>query len=250
MDLNSDLGESFGAWQMGDDQAMLQIVTSANIACGFHAGDPQNILRVLAQAKACGVAVGAHIGYRDLAGFGRRDLAVSHADLMAETLYQIGALQALATAAGTRVGYVKPHGALYNRMAHDLAHADAVIEAMLALDPELALMALAGSPLVAHAQARGLRVIAEIFADRGYRQDGSLVPRQETGATLHDPAEIANRMIGFVTSGQITAVDGSKIPLKAESICVHGDNPQAVAIARHLRNALAAAGIALAPVCR
>lgn len=248
MDLNSDLGESFGAWRMGDDAAMLRIVTSANIACGFHAGDPQGLLRVLEQAKAHGTAVGAHIGYRDLAGFGRRDMAVAPADLKAETLYQIGALQALARAAGTRVTYVKPHGALYNRMAHDLPHADAVIDGILALDPQLALMVLAGSPLVAHAQARGLRVISEVFADRAYRPDGSLQPRGEEGATLHDPAEIARRMIDFARTGRITACDGTSIQIAAQSICVHGDNAQAVEIARHLRHSMEAEGIALSPV--
>lgn len=248
IDLNADLGESFGPWPMGDDAAMLGVVTSANIACGFHAGDPAGILRTLREAAARGVSVGAHIGYRDLAGFGRRNLQMGHADLMAETIYQIGALQALARAAGTRVSYVKPHGALYNTIAHDKAQAAAVIEGILAVDPHLPLMALAGAPVVGQARAAGLGVIAEGFADRGYLPDGRLVPRGTPGATIHDPDEITARILRLVQTGHITALDGTDIPLSVQSICVHGDNPEAVTIARALRAGLEAGGVTLRAV--
>lgn len=248
IDLNSDLGESFGPWPMGDDAAMLAIVTSANIACGFHAGDPAGILRTLREAAVRGVAVGAHIGYRDLAGFGRRNMAVGYDDLFAETIFQIGALQGLAKAAGTRVSYVKPHGALYNTIAHDAAQASAVIAGILAIDPALPLMALAGAPVVARARDAGLQVICEAFADRGYLPDGRLVQRGTPGATIHDPALIAARMLRLAREGVIEALDGQDIRLEAQSICVHGDNPAAVAIARQLREDLVAGGIALRAV--
>ncbi|MGO4854190.1 LamB/YcsF family protein [Phaeovulum sp. W22_SRMD_FR3] len=246
MDLNSDLGESFGAWQIGDDAAMLDIVTSANIACGFHAGDPVGILRSLLAAAARGVQVGAHVGYPDLVGFGRRKMQIPAPELTADVIYQIGALQGLARAAGTRVSYVKPHGALYNTMATDLAEADAVIAAIKAVDPSLALMALAGAPVVAHARAAGLRVICEAFADRAYTAEGALVARSTPGAVLHDPEEIAARMLRLAREGVIEAITGETLRLDAQSICVHGDNPAAVAIARHLAQSLRGRGITLA----
>ena len=246
MDLNSDLGESFGAWQIGDDAAMLDIVTSANIACGFHAGDPVGILRSLRAAAARGVQVGAHVGYPDLVGFGRRKMQIPAQELTADVIYQIGALQGLARAAGTRVSYVKPHGALYNTMATDLAEADAVIAAIKAIDPSLALMALAGAPVVAHARAAGLRVICEAFADRAYTAEGALVARSAPGAVLHDPEEIAARMLRLAREGVIEAITGETLRLDAQSICVHGDNPAAVAIARHLAQSLRGGGITLA----
>lgn len=248
IDLNSDLGESFGPWPMGDDAAMLEIVTSANIACGFHAGDPLGILRTLREAAKRGVSVGAHIGYRDLVGFGRRNMQPSADELTSDTIYQIGALQGLARAAGTVVSYVKPHGALYNTIAHDAAQAAAVIAGIKAMDAGLPLMALSGAPIVAQARAAGLQVICEAFADRGYLPDGQLVPRSQVHATLHDPALIAARMRRLVQEQKITAIDGQDITLEAQSICVHGDNPQAVAIARHLRADLAAAGVSLCAV--
>ena len=186
IDLNSDLGESLGAWRMGDDEAMLGIVTSANVACGFHAGDAAGILRTLRAAAERGVSVGAHVAYPDLAGFGRRNMDVASADLRADVIYQIGALQGLARVAGTQVRYVKPHGALYNTIAHDERQAADVIEAIRAIDPGLALVALAGSPLVGWAQAAGLRVVAEAFADRAYTPQGTLVSRRQSGAVLHD----------------------------------------------------------------
>jgi UPF0271 protein len=246
IDLNSDLGESFGPWPMGDDAAMLDVVTSANIACGFHAGDPAGILRSLKAAAERGVTVGAHIGYRDLVGFGRRNMEPSDAELTADAIYQIGALQGLAAAAGTRVAYVKPHGALYNTMAHDPRQAAAVIAAIKAVDASLPLMALTNAPVVAQARAEGLSVICEAFADRGYMPDGSLVSRVRPDAVLHDPEVIAQRMLRLVREGRITAIDGHDIELEAQSICVHGDTPAAVTIARRLRHDLSAAGIVLA----
>ncbi|WP_269497909.1 LamB/YcsF family protein [Castellaniella sp. S9] len=247
MDLNSDLGESFGAWRMGDDASMLEVVTSANVACGFHAGDPAGILQTLREAAARGVAVGAHVGYPDLVGFGRRNMDPTSRELVADVIYQIGALQGLAAAAGTRVRYVKPHGALYNTIAHDARQADDVIAAILAVDETLVLMGLAGSPLLQRARDRGLRVVAEAFADRAYTPQGALVSRRESGAVLHDPAQVADRMLELVHTGRITAVDGSSVALQADSICVHGDSPDAVAMARAVRARLQAAGVALRP---
>lgn len=247
IDLNSDLGEGFGAWSMGDDAAMLGIVTSANIACGFHAGDPAGMLRTLRAAAARGVAVGAHVGYRDLAGFGRRAMDVGAEDLFADVLYQIGALQALAAAAGTRVAYVKPHGALYNTIASDARQADAVIAGVLAVDPSLPLVCLAGAPICDRARAAGLPVVAEAFADRAYTSSGSLLSRALPNAVLHDPALIATRMLRLVREGCVEAADGSMVSLSAQSICVHGDSPGALAIAGQLRKALEAAGVALRP---
>lgn len=235
MDLNSDLGESFGQWRMGDDQAMLQIVSSANVACGFHAGDPEGILKTLEAAKSNHVVVGAHVGYPDLVGFGRRNMDIASAELTASVIYQIGAIQGLATAAKTAVRYVKPHGALYNTIAQDQRQATAVIDAVLAIDPQLTLVALAGSPLIQWAQARGLNTVAEAFADRAYHADGSLVSRREDGAVLHDPQLIAQRMLQLVQQGGVTSIEGTFTAIEADSICVHGDSPDAVEIARQLR---------------
>ncbi|MBN9405055.1 MAG: LamB/YcsF family protein [Burkholderiales bacterium] len=247
IDLNSDLGESLGAWTMGDDAAMLDIVTSANVACGFHAGDPAGILATLRAAQARGVVVGAHVAYPDLVGFGRRNMDVASSDLVASVIYQIAALQGLAAAAGTRVRYVKPHGALYNTIAHDERQARDVIAAIRAVDAGLALVALAGSPLVRWAEDAGLRVVAEAFADRAYTPQGTLVSRREAGAVLHDPAVVAARMLRLVRDGVVEAVDGSLAPVRADSICVHGDSPGAVAMAAQLRRTLQQAGVALAP---
>src|SRR6218665_3668802 len=223
MDLNSDLGESFGAWSMGDDAAMLDVVSSANVACGFHAGDAAGILATLKAAKARNVVVGAHVAYRDLAGFGRRNMDVASSDLVADVIYQIGALQGLAQAAGTTVRYVKPHGALYNTIAQDRRQATDVINAIKAIDPSLVLMALAGAPLIAWAREAGLSVVAEAFADRGYTPQGALVSRREPGAVLHDENLIAQRMLTLVRDGVIEAVDGTLVRVQADSICVHGD---------------------------
>lgn len=247
IDLNSDLGESYGAWRMGDDAAMLEVVSSANVACGFHAGDPAGILRTVKAAAHRGVAIGAHVSYPDLAGFGRRDMDIAPADLTADVVYQIGALTGLATAVGAEVRYVKPHGALYNRIAVDAVQAAAVIAALKAVDPTLVLMGLAGAPILDQARAAGLAVVAEAYADRAYTPAGHLVPRREAGAVLHDVPLIAARMVRLATEGVVEAIDGSVIRIDAQSICVHGDSPGAVAIAREVRGRLEAAGIAIAP---
>jgi len=243
IDMNSDLGESLGAWRMGDDAAMLEIVSSANVACGFHAGDPAGILDTLQRARANGVVVGAHVGYRDLFGFGRRNMDVASQDLTADIIYQIGALQGLARAAGTAVRYVKPHGALYNTIAHDRRQADAVIAAIKAVDADLTLMALAGSAIVSWARDAGLRVVSEAFADRAYTPEGALVSRRAAGAVLHDTDEISARMLRLVQDGVIPAIDGSLVKLQADSICVHGDSPGAVHIAQSLHQHLTQAGV-------
>ena len=243
IDLNSDVGEHYGAWRMGGDEAMLEMVTSANVACGFHAGDPRSAFSTLQAAAANGVKVGAHVAYPDLVGFGRREMNISSVDLTADVIYQIGALQALAKAAGTTVDYVKPHGALYNSIAHDERQAAAVIEAILAVDPSLALVCLAGSSLIDQARGLGLRTVAEAFADRAYEADGSLTPRTESGAVLHDPEEVGERMLRLVREGTIEARDGSSLPMNAESICVHGDSNGAIDMARALSARLSGAGV-------
>ena len=247
LDLNSDLGESYGAWRMGDDAAMLEVVSSANVACGFHAGDPAGILRTVKAAAERGVAIAAHVSYPDLAGFGRRDMDIAPADLTADVVYQIGALSGLAAAAGSKVRYVKPHGALYNRIAVDAVQGAAVIAALKSVDPTLVLMGLAGAPILDQARAAGLAVVAEAYADRAYTPAGHLVPRREVGAVLHDASLIAARMVRLATEGVVEAIDGSVIRIDAQSICVHGDSPGAVAIAREVRGRLEAAGIAVAP---
>ncbi len=245
IDMNSDLGEHFGAWRMGDDAAMLDIVTSANIACGFHAGDPLSIRETVSAAAERGVVIGAHVAYPDLVGFGRRPMNVTSPELEADVMYQIGALEGLARSCGSSVAYVKPHGALYNTIAHDERQAAAVIEAMRAFNPEIALMCLAGTPIVDQARAAGLTVVTEAFADRGYEPDGRLVSRREEGAVLHDAAEVAARMVRLVTEGVIEARDGSTVTLQADSICVHGDSPGALEMARAVRGALDEAGVVL-----
>ena len=247
IDINSDLGESFGAWSMGDDDAMLDVVTSANVACGFHAGDPAGILRTLKAAAARQVSIGAHVAYPDKVGFGRRNMDVASDELTADVIYQIGALQGLAQAAGTRVSYVKPHGALYNTIAHDRRQALAVIAAIHAVDPTLVLVALAGSNLIELAREQGLTCIAEAFADRAYTPQGTLVSRREPGAVLHDPQLVAQRMLRLVQDGTLEAIDGSVTRLQADSICVHGDSPAAVAMAHELRRVLEQANMHVQP---
>ena len=247
IDLNSDLGESFGAWSMGDDCAMLDVVTSANVACGFHAGDPAGILRTLKAAAAKNVTIGAHVAYPDKVGFGRRNMDLTSDELTADVIYQIGALQGLAKAAGTSVRYVKPHGALYNTIAHDRRQALAVIAAIRAVDPTLILVALAGSELIEWARHEGLQCVAEAFADRAYTPQGTLVSRREPGAVLHDPKLVAQRMLRLVQDGTIEAIDGSLTRIQADSICVHGDSPAAVEMARELRRVLEHANTSLQP---
>ncbi|MFI5491298.1 LamB/YcsF family protein [Actinoplanes sp. NPDC051859] len=245
MDLNSDLGEGFGAWTLGDDAALLELVSSANLACGFHAGDPRTLLATCEQAVTRGVVIGAQVGYRDLAGFGRRFIDYESADLVADVIYQLGALDGLARAAGDRILYVKPHGALYHAVVHHERQAAAVVDAVRRYDPDLPLLGLPGSALLRLAEDAGLRTVREAFADRGYQPDGTLVPRSSAGALLHDPAEIAERMVRLVTDRTLVASDGSLLKIEADSICVHGDSPGAVAIARAVHDALTAAGVAV-----
>ncbi|MFC3630800.1 LamB/YcsF family protein [Paracoccus angustae] len=247
IDLNSDLGEGYGAWTMGDDAAMLAIVSSANIACGFHAGDPLTIRATADAAAARGVAVGAHVSYPDRVGFGRRPMDVTAAELTADVIYQIGALQGIAKAAGTRVTYVKPHGALYNTIANDPRQADAVIAAIREIDPSLVLMGLAGTQILERAAKAGLATVAEAFGDRAYTPDGQLVSRREKGAVLHDADAVAARMLRLATDGVIEAIDGSTLRLHADSICVHGDSAGAVDMARRIREELVAGGVTVAP---
>lgn len=245
VDLNADLGEGFGVWRLGDDDAMLDIVTSANVACGFHAGDPAGLARVCRAAAARGVRIGAQVGYRDLAGFGRRYIDVTPEDLAADVIYQIGALQALAAAVGSTVSYVKPHGALYNTIVEDRGQADAVAQAVHAVDPTLPVLGMTGSAFFAAADDLGLRTVAEAFADRAYRTDGQLVSRREPGAVLSDADDIAARVASMVGRGTVTAVDGSTIPITVESICLHGDSPGAVRNATAVRDRLNADGVTL-----
>lgn len=246
VDLNADLGEGFGIWELGDDDAMLGVVTSANVACGFHAGSPARLARTCRAAAEQQVRIGAQVSYADLVGFGRRFIDVSPAELTADVIYQIGGLQALAQAAGSVVHYVKPHGALYNAIVSHRAQARAVAEAVAAVNPALPVLGLTGSAFFEEAQRLGLRTVSEVFADRAYTGSGTLVPRSEGGAVLHDPAVIAERVVAMVTRGQVVALDGSQVPVHAESICVHGDSPGAVHIARAVRESLLAAGIEVA----
>ncbi|WP_194816605.1 LamB/YcsF family protein [Nocardia sp. XZ_19_385] len=244
LDLNSDLGEGFGPWAMGDDVAMLDIVTSANIACGFHAGDPSIMRRTCALAVGKGVRIGAHVGYRDLVGFGRRALAVPPAELRDEVLYQIGALDAFARAAGDRVRYVKPHGALYHSAAQDQGLADAIVEAMTTYDAELVLLGPAGTLLEQAAAAAKLRFVGEAFADRAYLPDGALAPRSAAGAVLSADAAVA-QAVSIATTGAASTVDGGQVAVTSASICVHGDSPAAVEMARRIRTRLTELGLAL-----
>jgi UPF0271 protein len=249
IDLNADLGEGFGVWRLGDDDAMLQVVTSANVACGFHAGDPAGLLRVCRSAAERGVRIGAQVSYRDLAGFGRRFIDVAAEDLVADIVYQIGALQGIAAAAGSTVSYVKPHGALYNTIVTNREQAAAVAAAVHLVDATLPVLGIAGSAFFDEAGRLGLRTVAEAFADRAYRPDGQLVSRREPGAVLHDPAEIAQRVVTMVTSGRVTAIDGAQIAVSVESVCVHGDSPGAVQIATAVRDQLKAAGTDIRAFC-
>ncbi len=246
VDLNADLAEGFGVWELGDDDALLGIVTSANLACGFHAGNPVGLARTCRAAAARGVRIGAQVGYFDLAGFGRRRIEVDPAELTADVIYQIGALQALARAAGSDLGYVKPHGALYNTIVEHREQASAVARAVHAVDPGLPVLGLAGSVFFDEARRLGLRTVAEGFADRAYQPDGTLVPRSNPGAVLRDPATIAERALAMVRTGSVAASDGTIIPIEMESVCVHGDSPGAVGIATAVRDRLLAGGIDLA----
>lgn len=247
MDLNADLGEGFGRWRLTEDAALLDLVTSANVACGFHAGDPLTMRAVCRLAAANGVSVGAQVGYRDLAGFGRRHIAYEPAELAADVLYQLAALDGIARAAGTRVRYVKPHGALYHAAAQEPGQAGAVVEAVTAYDRDLAVLTLPGSRLMAAATNAGLRAVPEAFLDRAYTGDGALVPRGQPGAVIHDADEVTARAVRMATDGTVVAADGTVVRVAAESFCLHGDTPAAVDVGRRVRAALQEAGITVEP---
>jgi len=246
LDLNADLGEGFGRWTAGDDDGLLTVISSANVACGFHAGDPVIMRQVCEQAVARGVAIGAQVSYRDLAGFGRRRIEMEPAELTADVLYQLGALDGFARAAGDRVRYLKPHGALYHAAATDPVVAAAIVDALRAWPDPLPVLTLPGSRLARHALDAGLPAFAEAFADRAYRPDGGLVPRREPGSVLTDPATVAERTLRLARSGTLLAVDGTELRLSPDSVCVHGDTPGALEIARAVRAALAEAGVEVA----
>lgn len=247
IDLNSDLGEGYGPWTMGDDAALLGVVTSANIACGGHAGDPETMFRTLSEARRRGVCVGAHPGYADRTGFGRRVIPMAAAEIGRMVAAQVGALAGVAALAGAELRYVKPHGALANLAAEDRVVAGAIAAAVAALPGRLAILAISGTDLENAARAAGLPVFSEIFADRAYLPDGRLVPRSRPGAVLHDATEAADRLIGFLQSGRMPVLGGDPIPLAADSICVHGDTAGALDMARVIRDRLERAGITLAP---
>ena len=245
IDLNSDLGESFGVWRLGDDESMLDIVTSANVACGAPAGDPSTLRRVCQAAADRGVAIGAQVGYPDLAGFGRRFIDIDPHELRDIVLYQLGALDAFAQVAGTGVAYVKPHGALYHACVTHPGQAEAVAMAAHEYDPSLAVLGAPASPLLAFAEGLGLEAVPEAFADRAYSADGTLVPRTEPGAVLTDATKVAARAVGIATEKRVTAIDGTVVGVDARSICIHGDTPGAVALARAVRAALEAAMVGI-----
>ncbi len=247
VDLNTDAGEGFGAWTLGDDHALLRVVTSANVACGFHAGDPDIMRRICALAVEWQVAVGAQVSYRDLAGFGRRYMAVPRATLTNDLLYQIGALDGMCRVAGTRVRYVKAHGALYNAAAHDGEHAAAIVDAVRLYDAGLPVLCAPGSQTSRLATEAGLRVVHEGFVDRGYTPDGRLVPRSDAGALVTDPDVAAERAVRMAVERVVTAVTGDDVPIQVDSLCVHGDTPGAVRIAAAVRSALEAAHLPVAP---
>jgi 5-oxoprolinase (ATP-hydrolysing) subunit A len=248
IDLNCDLGESFGAWQMGQDEAVLEYISSANIACGFHAGDANIMQRTVRAALARGVAIGAHPSLPDLQGFGRREMQISADEAHALVLYQIGGLSAFAVAAGTRLTHIKPHGALYNMAARDAHLADAIARAVRDFDTGLILVGLAGSELPRAGLHLGLRVAHEAFADRRYRSDGSLVPRREPDAVIHDIDAAVAQAMSIAVDGNVIAQDGSTLAIAADTLCVHGDRPDAAEFARRLRAGLVAAGIRIAAV--
>jgi UPF0271 protein len=247
IDLNSDLGEGFGSWSMGDDDALLDVVSSANVACGFHAGDPSVLRRVTERAAERGVVIGAQVGYRDLPGFGRRFIDVDPAELVNDVIYQIAALDGFARIAGTKVRYVKPHGALYNAIVTHAEQAAAVVDAVRRYDPELPVMGLPGSQWLRQASAAGLTTVPEAFADRAYTPEGTLVSRRLPGAVVHDPDTVVQRSVRMAVEGTVVAVDGTVVEVRPRSLCVHGDTPGAVEIARRVRAGLVDAGVDLRP---
>ena len=248
IDLNCDLGESFGAYKMGLDEQVIKYVTSANIACGFHASDPITMEKTVKLAAESGAAVGAHPGYPDLMGFGRRNIAASPSEVKAYIMYQVGALSAFAAAAGVKISHVKPHGAMYNMAAADKALARAICEGTALAAPGAALLALSGSEMIAEAKKMGIPYASEVFADRAYEPDGSLAARSKPGAVITDENAAVARVVRMVSEGVVTATDGSDIRISADSICVHGDGEKALLFVQKIKEALAAAGIKIAPI--
>lgn len=245
IDLNCDLGEGFGDWKMGDDAAMLGVVSTVNVACGFHAGDPQIMADTFAAAKKAGVAIGAHPSYPDLQGFGRRPIPYSPKEIEQLVAYQLGAAMGIAALAGHRITHVKPHGSLGNRATEDAGAADAIVRATKSVDSSLAILAIAGTEIERAAERGNMKAVREIFADRAYTTAGNLVPRSQPGAVIHDAKAASERVIAMLQAGAIIAVDGTKVPVGIDSICVHGDTPGAVAMAKAVRQALIGAGYTL-----
>ena len=248
VDLNSDLGESFGSYKLGCDDLVIPLITSANVACGYHASDPVVMTETVAMVKAAGIHMGAHPGFPDLMGFGRRNLAVTPAEAKAYTLYQLGALDAFCRTAGIRLQHVKPHGAMYNMAGKDYALATAICEAIRDYDSDLIVLALSGGELLRAAQDLGLRAASEVFADRAYEEDGSLVNRRKPGAMITDEEEAISRVVRMVKEQKVTAITGKDISIRADSICVHGDGPKALEFVTRIRQRLTAEGIELAPL--
>lgn len=248
IDLNSDVGESFGPWLMGHDTAVMRSITSANVACGYHAGDPGVMRATVRLAREAGVSVGAHPGFPDLVGFGRREMKISPKDVEDLVLYQIGALAAIAGAEGVRLAHVKVHGALYNMAARDPALADAIARAVRAFDSSLVLFGLPCSKLLTSGERAGLRVASEGFADRAYEPDGSLTPRTEPGSVIHDPAEVVQRSLRMVRDGRVAARNGADLTIRVDTLCTHGDTPGAENLTRLLREGLERVGVTVAPL--
>ena len=248
VDLNSDLGESFGRYTLGMDADILQLVSSANVACGYHASDPLVMNKTIAMAKETGVRVGAHPGFPDLMGFGRRNMDVSPAEAKAYTLYQLGALDAFCKAHGVKMQHVKPHGAMYNMAVKDYALSKAICEAIYEYDKDLIVMALSGGELVHAAEDMGLKVAREVFADRAYEEDGSLVNRRKEGAMITDENEAIARVVRMIKEQKVTAITGKDIPIKADSVCVHGDSVKALAFVKKIRETLTAEGVEIVPL--
>lgn len=245
IDLNADVGEGYGRWKLGDDDALLMIITSANVACGFHAGDPNIMRRICSVAVENNVRIGAQVSYPDLVGFGRRAMKIARDDLANDVLYQLGALEAFARAAGGRVDYLKPHGALNNACDADVEQASAIVDAMELFNSALPLLALPGSQLEKQGKDRSIKVVPEAYPDRAYSRNGRLVPRSESGAVLHDPALIAQRAVAFATHHGVSTIDGEAVIVDARSLCLHGDNAEAVVSAQAVQRALLAQGLSL-----
>ena len=248
IDLNSDLGESFGRWSLGHDEEVMRSITSANVACGFHAGDPGVMRETVRRAKAAGVAIGAHPGFPDLVGFGRRNLAATPQEVEDFVIYQVGALAGIAAAEGVRLQHVKAHGALYNMAIRDGGLATAIARAVASLDRTLILFGLPGTELLRAGEAAGLKIAAEGFADRAYEADGSLTPRDRPGAVIHETREVVQRAVRMAQEGVVTATTGRDIPMRVDTICTHGDTPGSHELTRQIRDALERAGVSVRAV--